>query len=198
MFADIVTSITTIITFASLFYFMAALWSARSFVRQSGPSGDFAPGVSILKPLKGSDAEMYEAFASHCRQNYAGEFEILFGVSEVVDPAVAAVERLKAEYPERSIRLILCPEDLGLNGKISNVAQMAREARFDFLIVNDSDIHVSPHYLTRIMRRFGAAEREEAVGMVTAPYRGIAHGTLGSKMEALGIATDFFRACSRL
>jgi ceramide glucosyltransferase len=192
MLADIVASITTIITFASLFYFMAALWSARSFVRRSGPSGDFSPGVSVLKPLKGFDAGMYEAFASHCRQNYAGEYEILFGISEVVDPAVAAVERLKAEYPQRSIRLIVCSEKLGLNGKISNVVQLARQARFDFLIVNDSDIHVSPRYLTRIMRRFGAAEREKVVGMVTAPYRGIAHGTLGSKMEALGIATDFF------
>jgi ceramide glucosyltransferase len=192
MLATIVASITTIITFASLFYFMAALWSARSFMRRSGPTADFVPGVSILKPLKGFDAGMYDAFASHCRQNYAGDYEILFGVSDMDDPAVAAVERLTAEFPERSIRLIVCPERLGLNGKISNVAQLEREARFDFLIVNDSDIHVSPRYLTRIMRRFGAPERGKVVGMVTAPYRGIAHGTLGSKMEALGIATDFF------
>jgi ceramide glucosyltransferase len=86
----------------------------------------------------------------------------------------------------------VCSEKLGLNGKVSNVAQMARAARFDYLIVNDSDIHVSPRYLTRIMRRFGSAERDKTVGLVTAPYRGIAHGTIGSKMEALGISTDFF------
>jgi ceramide glucosyltransferase len=171
---------------------MGVLWSARSFVRRSGASTDFAPGVSILKPLKGFDAGMYEAFASHCRQNYAGDYEILFGVSDVGDPAVSAVERLKAEFPERSIQLIVCSEKLGLNGKVSNVAQMARAARFDYLIVNDSDIHVSPRYLTRIMRRFSTAERGKTVGLVTAPYRGIAHGTIGSKMEALGISTDFF------
>ena len=192
MLATVVESVTTIVTFASLFYFMAALWSARSFVRRRAPAADFAPGVSILKPLKGFDPGMYEAFASHCRQQYAGDYEILFGVSSLDDPAVAAVERLQVEFPERNIRLILCPEKLGLNGKISNVVQMTREARHEYLILNDSDIHVSALYLSRVMRGFCAPERGKAVGMVTAPYRGIAHGTLGSKMEALGIATDFF------
>jgi ceramide glucosyltransferase len=176
---------------------MTALWSARSFMRQRSASQDFAPDVSILKPLKGFDPGMYEAFASHCRQNYAGEYELLFGVSSMDDPAVAAVDRLHDEFPEHRIRLFLCPEKLGLNGKVSTVAQLSDHARHDYLIVNDSDIHVSPRYLSRIMRGFAAphehvARRDKPAGMVTAPYRGIAHRTIGSKMEALGIATDFF------
>lgn len=191
MLATVVESVTTLVTFASLFYFMAAMWSARSFVRQRVKTPAFAPGVSILKPVKGSDPAMYEAFASHCRQENPGEYELLFGVSSLDDPAVAAVERLRVEFPERSIRLLACPEKLGLNGKICNVVQMAREARHQYLILSDSDIHVSPHYLSRIMREF-ATSGPKPVGMVTAPYRGVAHGTLGSKMEALGIATDFF------
>jgi len=202
MFAIVVASITSLITIASIFYFIAALWSARSFMRRRGADADFAPGVSILKSLKGFDPGMYEAFASHCRQQYAGEYELLFGVANLDDPAVAAVERLKVEFPEREIRLIVCPEKLGLNGKVSNLAQMTRQARHEYLIVNDSDIHVSPRYLSRIMAGFSKPTLDanrasrmghpKAVGMVTAPYRGIAHGTLGSKMEALGIATDFF------
>lgn len=192
MLAAIVEFITTTITFASLFYFMAALWSGRSFVRHRAPASEFTLGVSILKSLKGFDTGMYEAFASHCRQQYTGPYEILFGVSDLNDPATAAVERLRAEFPDRSIRLIVCPEELGLNGKISNVAQMAVSAKYEYLLVNDADIHVSPRYLSRIISGFGPPERGKAVGMVTAPYRGIAHGTLGSKMEALGIATDFF------
>jgi ceramide glucosyltransferase len=189
MFAIVVASITSLITFASILYFIAALWSARSFMRRRRAGTEFAPGVSILKSLKGFDPGMYEAFASHCRQQYAGEYELLFGVSNPDDPAVAAVERLKAAFPEREIRLIVCPEKLGLNGKVSNLAQMSQQARHEYLIVNDSDIHVGPRYLDRIMAGFGA---DPKTGMVTAPYRGIAHGTLGSKMEALGIATDFF------
>jgi ceramide glucosyltransferase len=192
MLATIVASVTTILTFIGLFYFIAVLWSARGFVRRRQASADFAPPVSILKPVKGLDPEMYEAFASHCRQDYSGDFEILFGASSMNDPAVPAIERLQAEFPERSIRLILCPEQLGLNGKISNVAQIAAHARYDHLIVNDSDIRVSPHYLTRIMRDFAAPLKGKPVGLVTAPYRGRSHGTLGSKMEALGISTDFF------
>ena len=212
MLATVIAFITTIITFASVFYFIAALWAARIFMRRRTPAAEFAPGVSILKPLKGFDPAMYEAFASHCRQQYAGEYELLFGVSDLSDPAVAAVERLQAEFPERSIRLIVCPDKLGMNGKIGSVIQLAAEARYEYLIVNDSDIHVSPRYVSRIVGGFAgpetdptlAAKREarvghpKTVGMVTAPYRGIAHGgrnskgTIGSKMEALGIATDFF------
>lgn len=192
MLAAIVESVTTFITFASVFYFIAALWSGRSFIRRRITATNFAPGVSILKPLKGFDPGMYEAFASHCRQEYAGEYELLFGVSSMDDPAVPAVERLRAEFPERAIRLVLCPEKLGLNGKVSNLVQMVREARYDYLIVNDSDIHVFPRYLARIMNGFAMPHRGKPVGMVTAPYRGVTHGTIGSKMEALGIATDFF------
>lgn len=197
MLAIVIASITTLITFASVFYCIAALWSARSFLRQRPSAADFAPAVSLLKPLKGLDPGTYEALASHCRQQYTGPYELLFGVSTPDDPAVGAVERLRAEFPDRDIRLILCPETLGLNGKLSNLAQMAREARHEFLIVNDSDIHVSPHYLSRIMAGFAAPgpsakDRGKTVGMVTTPYRGIAHQTIGSKMEALGIATDFF------
>jgi ceramide glucosyltransferase len=192
MFAIVVASITSLITLASIFYFIAALWSARSFMRRRTMVAEFAPGVSILKSLKGFDPGMYEAFASHCRQQYAGGYELLFGVSSLDDPAVAAVERLKIEFPEQEIRLIVCREKLGLNGKMSNLAQMAAQARYEYLIVNDSDIHVSPRYLSRIMAGFAGPKSGKSVGMVTAPYRGIAHETLGSKMEALGIATDFF------
>ncbi len=181
---------------------MAALWAARGFLRRPVPHPtDFAPGVSVLKPLKGFDPSMVEAFASHCCQQYPGEYELLFGVSSLDDPAVAAVERLQTEFPNepgrRAIRLILCPEKLGLNGKVSNVIQLAAQAHFDYLIVNDSDIHVSPRYLSRILAPFAAPQPTRSgvnkpVGLVTAPYRGVTHGTVGSKMEALGISTDFF------
>ena len=102
MLPTIVESVTTILTFAGIFYYIAVLWSGRSFVRRrtfplkpteglNGPPSGFAPAVSVLKPVKGLDPGMYEAFASHCRQEYAGEYELLFGVSSLDDPAEAAV-----------------------------------------------------------------------------------------------------------
>lgn len=188
MLAVILESITTLLALCGLGFYFAALWSARAFVRRQRPDAvSFHPPVSILKPLKGFDHDMYAGFVSHCRQQYAGDYELLFGVSSTEDPAVAAIEQLKAEFPDHAIRLILCPELLGTNGKVSNLAQMLPHASYGHILINDSDIKVSPRYLERVMAPF----QDTGVGMVTALYRGRSHGTLSSKMEALGISTDF-------
>ncbi len=192
-----VETVTTVLTVAGMGYFLAAIAAARVYLHERrAPLAAFTPGVSILKSLKGLDPGMLRAFRSHCRQSYVGEFEMLFGVSSLDDPAAAAVEQLKVEFPERAIRLIECPERLGTNGKVSTLVQLAAHARYDFLLINDSDITVSPRYLERVMGCFGPSamavgKDRPAVGLVTALYRGRAHGTLGSRLEALGIAADF-------
>jgi len=145
-----------------------------------------APPVSILKPLKGTDPEMYESFRSHCLQDYP-EYEIVFGVSDPADPAVASVEQLKTEFPKRSIQLVVCTEIIGPNVKVSNLEQMVQAAHYEYLIVNDSDIRVGGDYVRRVVAPLG----DKKVGMVTCLYRGIAAATLGSRLEALGISTDF-------
>jgi ceramide glucosyltransferase len=190
-FAAIVAGLTFLLTVAGFGYYLIALWSARAFLRRQRFPAGFSPSVSILKPLHGLDPGMLEALASHCRQTYSGEYEILFGVSRLDDPAAAVVHQLQAEFPEQAIRLTHTPKVLGPNGKISNVAQLASEARYDYLIVCDSDIRVGPKYLTRVLAPFSPVEGRKPVGLVTALYRGRAHQTLGSKLEALGIATDF-------
>ena len=194
---------TTVLVAASMAYCLLVLWSASSFrlyARGYARLPEFAPAVSILKPVKGFDEGMYEAFRSHCLQEYAGEFELIFGAGSEDDPAVAAVRRLQEEFPERAIRLVICRERLGTNGKVSNLIQMRPEAKHKFLLINDSDIRVSPRYLERVLRQFAAtvgAPAAKPVGMVTALYRGQAARTLagglklGSILEALGIATDF-------
>ena len=160
--------------------------------KPASAAADFFPAVSILKPVKGVDPEMYEAFASHCRQDYPGEFEILFGAGSMEDPAVALIERLQREFPQQQIRLLICPEVLGANGKVSNLVHMVAEARYDHLLINDSDIRVTPHYLRHVMPAFALpSDTAKKVGMVTALYRGHSHNTLGSRLEALGISTDF-------
>jgi ceramide glucosyltransferase len=193
MLATAVAAITTAFTFAGLGYFLLALWSARAFQHQWRLAvPEFEPGVTVLKPVKGLDPEMYASFASHCLQDYRGPYEILFGVSSLDDPAVAAIQQLQAEFPGREIRLVLCPESLGTNGKVSNLVQMFPHAAYDYLLINDSDIKVSTSYLRRIMGCFRLVRRPGGrVGMVTTPYRGRAHQTIGSRMEALGISTDF-------
>ncbi|HEY1254710.1 MAG TPA: bacteriohopanetetrol glucosamine biosynthesis glycosyltransferase HpnI [Terracidiphilus sp.] len=188
--AYLLSLLTTVLAVAGMGYFVAALLAARLFLAERRAMlATFAPGVSVLKSLKGLDPGMIEAFRSHCRQSYQGEYELLFGVASLSDPAVEAVRQLQAEFPQRAIRLIECPRRLGNNGKISTLVQLAAHARFDYLLINDSDITVSPRYLERIMGCF-APEAGLKVGLVTALYRGRAHGTLPSRLEALGIA-DF-------
>jgi len=171
-------------------YYLFCLWSAAVFVgqRKQSPfsSTQSLPPVSVLKPLKGTDPEMYESFRSHCLQDYP-QYEIIFGVSDAADPAAGIVEQLQQEFPDRTIRLVVCRETLGPNVKVSNLAQMVPASRFQFLIVNDSDIRVESDYLRRVVAPLAAGH----VGMVTCLYRGIAAATLGSKLEAIGIGTDF-------
>jgi ceramide glucosyltransferase len=187
-----VETVTTVLAVAGLAYFIASMIAARLYQRgRRARLPAFAPGVTILKSLKGIDPCMLDAFRSHCQQEYAGEFELLFGVSSFDDPAVAAVERLKREFPQVAINLIECPQRLGTNGKVSTLFQLAIHARYEYLLINDSDITVSPKYLERVMACFAQDGSQRPVGMVTALYRGRSHGTQGSLLEALGIATDF-------
>ena len=176
---------------SSSIYYLFCLWSAAAFLRERKAGGGARPTptlppVSILKPLKGIDPNIYESFRSHCLQDYP-ECEIVFGVSDAADPAVLAVQRLQQEFTSRAIRLVVCPNILGANVKVSNLAQMLEVAHHQYLMVNDSDIQVEADYLRRVM----APLTDEGVGMVTCLYRGVAELTLGSRLESLGISTDF-------
>jgi ceramide glucosyltransferase len=180
-------------TVASIGYYVLCLYGAARFLGERKAAGKGArpapsslPPVSILKPLKGTDPEMYESFRSHCLQDYP-EYEIIFGVSDADDPAIVFVERLKAEFQKIPIRLVFCLKNLGANTKVSNLAQMVTEARYEHIVVNDSDIRVEEGYL----RSVAAPLLDLRIGLVTCFYRGVASPSLGSRLESLFISTDF-------
>jgi ceramide glucosyltransferase len=176
---------------SSSIYYLICLWSATVFLRErkAGKSvrpTQTLPPVSLLKPLKGTDPDIYESFRSHCLQDYL-EYEIIFGVNDPDDPAVASVQKLQREFPERRIQLVVSPNKLGANVKVSNLEHMLQAARYQQLLVNDSDIRVERDYLRRVI----APLADQNVGMVTCLYRGVAASTFGSQLESLGISTDF-------
>jgi ceramide glucosyltransferase len=166
---------------ASAAYHALALFAGlrKSVVRQALP-----PAISILKPVRGRDDRFYEAIRSHARQDYP-EFEILFGTSDPSDPARADIERLMAEYPHLSIRLIDVETDAP-NTKVGVLEELAEQARFPVLLINDSDILVEPDYLRQVV----APLADEKVGLVTCLYRG-SGASVAARAEALGIATEF-------
>jgi ceramide glucosyltransferase len=168
-------------------YYIAAIISARRFLRaRPAPPPDFTPPVSILKPIFGLDRETYENYASFCRQDYP-EYEIIFCVSDLQDPAVPVIRKLMDDFPERAIRLLVGSEPLGASDKVNKLCRMARQARYDLVIVSDSDVRVGPGFLRAVAAPF----RDPRVGGVTCLYRGLTDGSLAADIEAVGNSTDF-------
>ena len=183
-----VAALCALLAVAGTAYFAMCIWAARRFTRErlQEVQAAFTPPVSILRSLKGLDPHMYQAFRSHCLLDY-DEYEVLFGVSDPGEPALELVKKLQEEFPLRQLRVVHCPKVLGLNGKVSNLAQMLPQARCEHIVINDSDIVVPRDYLRSVM----APLAQPGVGMVTVLYRGIAGTTLGSRLEALGLSADF-------
>jgi ceramide glucosyltransferase len=153
----------------------------------SGPPRRPAP-LSILKPIHGRDPHFYQAIVSHASQKYP-EFEILFGVSDPLDPALEDIRRLQREFPRRRIEIVVAPmtaPTAAPNAKVGVLAELARRARYPLLLVNDSDIAVGPGYLLAVTAPLDNPE----IGLVTCLYRARAD-SWASRCEALGIATEF-------
>lgn len=176
-----------VLSLGGLGYLSLSLFGAHRFFWTPQPKpGSFTPPISILKPLYGVDRDMYEGFRSHCLQKYP-QYEIVFGVHRADDPALTEVERLRTEFPNIDIRLVVCPELLGTNGKVSSLVQMLDSAKYDYVLINDSDIRVASDYLQCVMSHFA----DENVGLVTALYRANAGRGLSSRIEAVTVGTDF-------
>ena len=187
VFLNIPSTISTLVTAASIGYCTLCTWAGARFgLRRRRLVAAATEPVSILKPLKGTDPEMYHSLRSHCLQNYP-QYEILFGITDPNDLAITVVERLTKEFPDRAIRLVRCEKMLGTNGKVSSLAQMTAVAKYEWLLVNDSDIRVEPDYLRRIVDELSAP----GIGLVTCLYRGVPARTIASRLESLGISTDF-------
>ncbi len=168
---------------AAAYQLLALAAGLRQALRRPTP-GTFRPPVSILKPLHGLDPDFYQSVRSHALLDYP-EFELLFGVSDPDDPAIAEIERLRAEFP--AVPISLLRSDAGTpNRKVGVMADLAAAARYPVLVVNDSDIRVEPDYLQKVV----APLEDPDVGMVTCLYRARAR-RLPGRFEAVGIATDF-------
>jgi ceramide glucosyltransferase len=169
---------------AAAAYQIAAIFACLSQLFRREQFRPEVPPVSILKPVYCADDAFYRAIRSHAVLD-APKYEILFGVRSLEDSAVPDIRRLQQEFPDVAIRLIRCETETP-NGKVGTLVDLAREARYPVLVINDSDIAVTPEYLRRVAP--GAAESR--IGLVTCLYRATAE-SWPSRLEALGIATDF-------
>jgi ceramide glucosyltransferase len=174
---------------ASVWFSLTAMYSGWDFFTrrrtEDEPSPEWTPAVTVLKPLKGLDPELAENLATFCQQEYA-PLQIVFGVADAADPAVAVVRTLQRLHPGLDIELIIDPRLHGTNDKVSNLINMYRAAKHDVLVLADEDIRVPRGYLRRVI----APLRDERIGLVTCMYRARpARANLATRLWCLTINT---------
>lgn len=169
-------------------YALFATFAVRRFARSSGAAAPASfPAVSVLKPLRGAEPSLYANLAGFCAQDYPAPVQIVFGVADPSDAAIAIVRKLAADFPERDLVLSVNPRRQGANAKISNLINMAGQARHDVLVVSDSDIVVAPDYLQKVVANL----ETPGVGLVTCLYRGKAAAGFWSRLSVAAIDYQF-------
>jgi ceramide glucosyltransferase len=183
----LINPLIAIIGFASLG--LAASYAVLALVavvvwqiRRAPTNSRQLPPVTVLKPLCGAEPGLYENLRSFCKQDYP-EFQIVFGVRDLADPALSVVERLLVEFPSLPIDVVVNPQQHGSNCKISNLINMIARARHDVLAMADSDACVGPDYLSTVT----APLLDHNVGLVTCLYRGVPTQHICSRLGAMYI-----------
>ena len=162
----LVTFGTALATLAMAYTLAAALATrvGRRTPRVQRPTA--VPATTILKPLCGAEPALYEQLRSFCEQNTA-DLQIVFGVRDAHDPALATVQQLRREFPHLDMQVAVDSAQHGTSSKVSNLLNMMPLVRHDYLVIADSDIRVTPDYIERVIPPL----LEEGVGIVTCPYR---------------------------
>ncbi len=161
--------------------------AARGFLTQDAPARQVWPKVTVLKPLHDTEPMLEAALETFFRQDYPG-VQLVFGVQNPADPAIAVVERLRARYPAVDAALVINTRAHGTNRKIANLINMFPSARHDVLVVSDSDMHVAPDYLRQVVRVL----EQPGTGLVTTIYTGLpATTTLTGQLGAAYINQIF-------
>ena len=160
-------------------------WAARKKLKKRTLRHRYYPAISVLKPLCGVDEGLYENLVSFAKQRYP-KFELIFGIADPHDPALAIVQRLRTEYPDAPLRLVVHGEtDPIANPKVITLLHSLRVARYDHVLVSDSNVHVSPDYLEQI----GAEMGDPEVGLVSSLIVASGERSLGARCENLHMNT---------
>jgi len=171
-------------------YALAAAFLAGRFMRTTSPVAPAYPAVTILKPLHLGEPGLSENLESFFAQDYPAEIQIVFGVHDANDPAIAVVEALQARYPHRDTVIVADGALHGSNAKVSNLINMLPSARHGVLVLSDSDIMVTPRWL----RHVTGALAQPSIGLVTCLYSGQVvedQNRIWSTLSAMGTSYDF-------
>jgi ceramide glucosyltransferase len=173
-----------------VYYFLAIFSSFKFFWKAKHKpvqAEEFTPPVSNLKPVRGLDPEAYENFASLCHQDYP-EYELIFCTTDATDPAVPVIQKLIEDFPDRQIRLLFSGASTAINDKVAKLGLMMKNARHEYLVINDSDVRVEPGYLRRVI----APMKNPAVGGVTCFYVSAHDNSFIEQLQSIAMISDFY------
>jgi ceramide glucosyltransferase len=174
------------VALASMAYSLITVFATRRSSSAAPRERAALPPVTILKPLFGAEPETYECLRSFCQQVYP-HYQVIFGVCNPQDPAVAVVHRLQKEFPDLDLVLAADRKEHGSNRKVNNLINMMALARHDYLVISDSDVKVDRDYLAKLIPPL----LDAGVGIVTCGYRGVARPGIWSLLGAMYINAWF-------
>lgn len=152
--------------------------------RRHAVNRESLPAVSILKPLKGLDDELYENLAAIARLDYP-RFEIIFGAADEKDPALEVARRVQREHPHVAIRVVHGEASHGANPKVVNLENLVRHARHEWLLISDSNVRPSADYLCAMARELIVPK----TGLVHSTLTGVGEKSFGALLENLHLNT---------
>ena len=164
----LLASLVEIVTTCSFVAVALGLLATFRFSRTKCPCQFKRPAVTILKPLCGDEPGLHAALASICVQDYP-LIQIIFGVRDQNDRALSTVSNIQAQFPHLDIETIVDPTTTGINPKISNLLNMMPSAKHDILLFSDSDLHVAPDYVAKVVD----ALFQPGTGLVTTVCTGL-------------------------
>lgn len=173
-------SILTLLVAFSLFLSLLQAMAQRAVIQTPAPPlPDCFPPVSILKPLKGVDADLKENLRSLYRIDYP-DFEVILGTEDEHDPALALAMRVAAEFPHIRSVVLSSSAAIGFNPKVNNLSNLVLRARHPLLLISDSNVRVPQDYLKDLV-----AHRVQAGGgLVWSLFRGVLGRGLGGLLES--------------
>lgn len=173
-----IAGILAAVVLAGIAYQLAGAWLLARPVPVGIPGS--SPAVTILKPLHGAEPRLADNLQSFAAQDYAGAVQIVCGVADATDPAIAAAHAI-------GVTIVVDPARHGTNAKVSNLINMMRAAEHDIIVVSDSDMAVPPDWLARVAAELDAP----SVGAVTCLYHGRGDAGIWSRVAAQGISATF-------
>ncbi len=176
------------VSITGIILYLFQVGAACSMVKQNRPAAGgtstthagFLHPVSVLKPLRGLDDNLFDNLASFCTQDYPS-YEIILCLQDLNDPACKVAKKIQDKYPDQNISIVVEKCTAGLNPKVNNLIPAYRKSRHSYVLISDSNVMVGNNYLREIMRH----TIDPSVGLVSNPIRGIGGRSIGAVLENL-------------